>query len=68
MTTQELVDASKCYSCFGLQTWSSAMVYLLNQAAGTGMTPEQLADASKCYQCIADFAASEVYILNDTIS
>lgn len=68
MTTQDLVDASKCYQCFGLQTWSSAMVYLLNQAVGTGMTPAQLADASKCYQCIADFGASEVYILNQAIS
>jgi hypothetical protein len=68
VTASEIVDASKCYQCFGLTDWSAAVVYLLAAATGNTMTAAQLAEVSKCYQCIPDFVASEVYLINRTIS
>lgn len=66
MTTEELAAASSCYVCMSREQMSSAVLYLLNQIVGTGLTTAQLADASKCY-CIPDKLAADIYLLDQIL-
>lgn len=63
-TPSEIAESSKCYCLNNVQTLS-AIVYLLAQIEGSGMTIAQILDNSKCY-CLNEEQANKaiVYLLN----